>query len=80
MFFIIICSVIMFLQIKEMLIVDESFSVKCFKSNKVINRAMSTSEHTLQISERFVGFKTSDKSTVKHLSMVLKIQLVMTIG
>ena len=45
---------------------DESFSAKLFKSNKMINSAMSGSEQTLHISEQFVGFKIPDKSTVAH--------------
>ena len=40
--------------------------VKSFKSNKMINRAMSGSEPTLHISEQFVGFEIPDKSTVDH--------------
>ena len=64
------CSVISFHQIKEhrnhVLIVDESFPAKRFKSNKMINRATSGSEPTLHISDQFVGFKISYKSTVSH--------------
>ena len=50
-----------FLQIKEhrnwVLIMDESFPAKRFKSSKMINRATSGSEGTLHISEQFLGFK-----------------------
>ena len=45
---------------------DESFPAKHFKSNKIINRAMSRSEPTLHISEQFVGFKIPDKPTVNR--------------
>ena len=45
---------------------DESFPAKCFKSNKMINRATLGSEATLHISEQFVGFKIPDKSMVHH--------------
>ena len=43
---------------------DEMFPAKCFKSNKMINHAMSGSEPTLHICVQFVGFKIPDKSTV----------------
>ena len=43
---------------------DESFPVKRFKSNKMMNHA--TSEPTLHISDQFVGFKIPDKSTVNQ--------------
>ena len=46
---------------------DESFPAKCFKSNKMINRATSGSQATLHICEQFVGFKIPDKSSVYHL-------------
>ena len=45
---------------------DESFTAKRFKSNKMINRATLGSGATLHISEQFVGFKIPDKSTVDH--------------
>ena len=55
------CGVISFLQIKEhrnqVLIMDESFPAKRFKSNKMINRARSGSEPTLQVSKQVVGLK-----------------------
>ena len=41
---------------------DESFTAKRFKSNKMINRVTLGSEATLHISEQFVGFKIPDKS------------------
>ena len=43
---------------------DGSFPAKCFKSNKMINRATSGSEATLHISEHIVGFNVPDKFTV----------------
>ena len=39
---------------------------KRFKSNKMINHAMSGSEATLHISEQIMGFKVIGKSTVDH--------------
>ena len=49
-----------------MLIKDESFPEKRFKSNKMINRATFGSEATLHISEQIVGFKIPDMSTVDN--------------
>ena len=73
-----------FLQIKKhhskILIMDESFPAKHFKSNKMINHATSGSEATLQINEEIVGFKVPDKSSVDHSFPVLQMQLVNTIG
>ena len=40
----------------------ESFPAKCFKYNKMINRARY--EPTLHISRQYVGFKILDKSTI----------------
>ena len=40
-----------------MLIMDESFPAKRFKSNKMINRATSGSEPTLHVSKQVVGLK-----------------------
>ena len=64
------CSIISFVQIKQhrnyVLIMDESFPAKHFKSYKVINRATSGSEPTLHVSKQVVGLEIPDKSTVDH--------------
>ena len=45
---------------------DESFPAKCFKSNKMINRATSESEPTLDVSKQVMGLEIPDKSTIDH--------------
>ena len=49
-----------------MLIMDESFTAKRFKSDKMISCATSISKRTLHISEQFVGFEVPDKSTINY--------------
>ena len=49
-----------------MLIMDKSFPAKRFKSNKMFNCAMSRPEPILYSSEKIVGFKVPDKSTVDN--------------
>ena len=78
------CSIISFVQIKQhrnyVLIMDESFPAKHFKSYKVINRATSGSEPTLHVSKQVVDsrYQTSLRLTIR--SMVLQMQLVKAIG
>ena len=48
-------------------LLDESFPTKCFKSNKMINRAMPRPEPILHISEQILGFMVRDKLTDNHL-------------
>ena len=49
-----------------MLIIDESYPAKCFKSDNMINRATSRSEPTLHVSKQVVGLEIPDKSTIDH--------------
>ena len=64
------CGIISFLQIKEhrnqVLIMDESFPAKRFKSNKMINSATSGSEPILHVSKQVMGLEIPDKSTIDH--------------
>ena len=45
---------------------NESFPAKCFKYNKLINRATSGSESSLLISEQFVEIKVPYESTIDN--------------
>ena len=45
---------------------DERFPAKRFKSNKMINSAMSGSQPTLHVSKKVMGLEIPDKSTIDH--------------
>ena len=78
------CGVISFLQIKEhrnyVLIMDESFPSKCFKSNKIINRATSGSEPTLQLVSKLWESRYHTNLRLIIRFMVLQMQHVKAIG